>query len=123
MNNYFVILAAGTGKRFSKNTLKQYQIYKNRPVIDHSIIKALKSKLFKKIIIVVKNKKNKAVIPALKSKDTLKYKVKSNYYNLDRNNSFLTQTPQGFKFNKILDLSTNNKNQVTDEATLFINQN
>lgn len=184
MSNYFVILAAGTGKRFAKNTLKQYHIYKNKPVIEHSINKALKSKLFKKIIIVVKNnksniylnsnikiikggiersdssllalkylkkfkptnvlihdaarpdfsinllnkiiknlKKHKAVIPALKSKDTLKYKVKSNYYNLDRNNSFLTQTPQGFKFNKLLDLSTNNKNLITDEATLFINQN
>ena len=62
MNNYFVILAAGTGKRFSKKTLKQYQIYKNRPVIDHSIIKALKSKLFKKIIIVVRNKKNNSYL-------------------------------------------------------------
>ena len=59
----------------------------------------------------------------MKSKDTLKYKIKSNYYNLDRNNSFLTQTPQGFKFNKLLDLSTNNKHLVTDEASLFINQN
>ena len=77
--------------------------------------------LLKKII---KNlKKHKAFIPALKSKDTLKYKIKRNYYNLDRNNSFLTQTPQGFRFSKLLELSTNNKNLITDEATLFINQN
>ena len=57
MSNYFVILAAGTGKRFAKNTLKQYHIYKNKPVIEHSINKALKSKLFKKIIVAVKSKK------------------------------------------------------------------
>ena len=55
MNNYFVILAAGKSKRFHKNLAKQFFIYKNKEIIDHSIEKALVSKLFKKIIIVTNN--------------------------------------------------------------------
>ena len=184
MSNYFVILSAGSGKRFSKKLPKQYAVYKNKQIIDHSITKALDSKLFKKVVIVKKSikkigylnakikiikggkersdsslialkylkkfkpsnvlihdaarpdfsikllnkiinglKKNQAIIPSLKPKDTLKYRIKNEYYNLDRNNSHLTQTPQGFKFNKLFNLSIKNKNKITDEATLFINNN
>ena len=184
MSNYFIILAAGTGTRFSKNKAKQFFVYKNKQVLEHSVNKALKSKLFKKIIIVTKNieklnylnssikvikggkersdsslialkylkkfkpsnvlihdaarpdfsikllskiikelKKNQAIIPSVKPKDTIKYKIKNEYFNLDRNNSHLTQTPQGFKFNRLFNLSIKNKNKVTDEATLFINNN
>ena len=57
MNNYFVILAAGKSKRFSKNILKQFSKYKNKEIIDHSVEKSLKSELFKKIIIVSNNAK------------------------------------------------------------------
>ena len=52
MNNYFVILAAGKSKRFHKKISKQFYNYKNKELIDHSIEKSLKSKLFKKVIIV-----------------------------------------------------------------------
>ena len=52
MNNYFVILAAGKSKRFHKKIAKQFYIYKNKEIIDHSVEKALDSKLFEKIIIV-----------------------------------------------------------------------
>ena len=55
MNNYFVILAAGKGKRFNKNKPKQFHQYKNREVIEHSIIKSVESKLFKKIVVVTNN--------------------------------------------------------------------
>ena len=58
MNNYFVILAAGKGKRFGKNYHKQFYKYKNREILDHSVEKALKSKLFKKIVIVSNNIKH-----------------------------------------------------------------
>ena len=57
MNNYFVILAAGKSKRFHKNITKQFYSYKNKEIIDHSLEKALNSKLFKKILIVT-NKLN-----------------------------------------------------------------
>ena len=55
MNNYFVILAAGKGRRFDKFKPKQFFKYKNKEIIDHSIEKSLISKLFKKIIIVTNN--------------------------------------------------------------------
>ena len=65
MNNYFVILAAGKGRRFDKFKPKQFFKYKNREIIDHSIEKSLKSKLFKKIIVVTNNlsKYNKINFP------------------------------------------------------------
>ena len=186
MNNYFVILAAGKSKRFHKNIPKQFYNYKNKEIIDHSVEKALNSKLFKKIIIVTNNynrfrkkkypeqisvikggkersdsslialkyirkykplnvyihdaarpnfsikllksisknlKKNKAIVPFVLSKDSIKYKIKNQILNLNRNNSLLTQTPQAFRFKELYNLACMEKNKITDEATLFINKN
>ncbi len=185
MNNYFVILAAGKSKRFHKKIAKQFYNYKNKELIDHSIEKALNSKLFKKIIIVTNNlnhfkkkkypkqisiikggkersdsslkalkylkkykpvnvyvhdaarpnfsnkllknisknlKDNKAVIPVVTSKDSIKYKIKNQIFNLNRNNLKLTQTPQAFRFKELYNLACNEKNKISDEATLFLNQ-
>jgi 2-C-methyl-D-erythritol 4-phosphate cytidylyltransferase/2-C-methyl-D-erythritol 2,4-cyclodiphosphate synthase len=185
MNNYFIILASGQSKRFNSNKLKQYIIYKNKPLFEHSIEKALTSKLFKKIILVVNNKKqinkkfsknvviikggkersdssligleyikkfkpsnvlihdaarpdfslqllknlvkslkkNKAVIPTVNTKDSIKYKVKKQLFNLNRDHSFSTQTPQAFRFNDLYNLSIKQKIKIQDEATLFIENN
>ena len=186
MNNYFVILAAGKSKRFHKNIAKQFYNYKNKEIIDHSVEKALDSKLFKKIIIVTNNlnyfkkkkypkqikiikggkersdsslkalkyikkykplnvyvhdaarpnfsikllknistnlKKSNAVVPFVSSKDSLKYKIKNQIFNLSRNNSLLTQTPQAFRFKELYNLANKEKNNISDESTLFLNQN
>ena len=186
MNNYFVILAAGKSKRFHKKIAKQFFNYKNKELIDHSIEKALNSKLFKKIIIVTNSinhlkkkkypklisvikggkersdsslkalkylkkykpfnvyihdaarpnfsnrllksisknlKNNKAVVPIVSSKDSIKYKIKDQIFNLNRNNSILTQTPQAFRFKELYNLAFKEKNKISDEATLFLNQN
>ena len=185
MNNYFIILASGQSKRFNSKKLKQFSSYKNKPLFKHSLELALKSKLFKKIIIVVNNKKlikekfsknifiikggkersdsslialkfikkfkpinvlihdaarpnftlkllnnlikslkkNKAVIPAINSKDSIKYKIKNQLFNLNRDNLILTQTPQAFNFQDLYNLSIKQKNVVTDETSLFIENN
>ena len=185
MNNCFILLAAGQSKRFKSSKHKQFISYKNKPLYEHSIIKAIESKLFKKIILVtnkrkidvkkfknkvkiikggkersdssflgikyakklgaknvfihdaarpnfsinlLKNiskslKKNQAVVPFINSSDSIKYKTKLNYFNLNRKNILKTQTPQAFRLENILKLSKNNKSKVNDEATLFINQN
>ena len=73
MNNYFVILAAGKSKRFHKNLAKQFFNYRNKEVIDHSIKKALDSKLFKKIIIVTNNINHFKKKEYLKLIDTVNY--------------------------------------------------
>ena len=185
MNNYFIILASGQSKRFNSNKPKQFNIYKNKALFKHSVEKAIKSKLFKKIILVTSNNKkikekfpkniliikggkersdsslialkyikkfkptnvlihdaarpnftlkllnnlikqlknNKAVIPAINPRDSIKYKVKTQHYNLNRNNSYLTQTPQAFKFKDLYKISIKHQNKVTDEAALFIENN
>ena len=56
MNNCFILLAAGKGKRFNSKEKKQFFNYKNKPLFMHSIDKAKKSKLFKKIILVTNKK-------------------------------------------------------------------
>ena len=183
MNNYFIILASGQSKRFNSRKPKQFNIYKNKPLFEHSIDKALKSKLFKKIILVINNrnnikkkfpkkilvlkggkersdsslialkyikkfkpnnvlihdaarpdfsisllkklidslKKNKASVPFINSKDSIKYKINNQLFNLDKNKSILTQTPQAFKYKELYNLSIKEKDKIQDEATLFIN--
>ncbi len=185
MNNYFIILASGQSKRFNSNKAKQYIVYKNKPLFQHSLDKAVGSKLFKKIILVVNNtkqinkkfpknvttikggkersdssliglkyikkfkpqnvlihdaarpnfslqllknlvkslKKNKAVIPTVNTKDSIKYKVKKQLFNLNRKHSFSTQTPQAFRFNDLYNLSIKQKAKIQDEASLFIENN
>ena len=61
MNNLFIILASGKSKRFKSKTPKQFNIYKNKPIYGHSVDKALKSKLFNKIILVT-NVPNRIII-------------------------------------------------------------
>ena len=66
MNNYFIILASGQSKRFNSTKPKQFIMYKNKALFEHSVDKALVSKLFKKIIIVTNDKKQ------IKKKNILK---------------------------------------------------
>ena len=185
MNNYFIILAAGSGKRFSPRKPKQYFLYKNKEIFEHSIEKAINSKLFKKIILVIDNpkniqkkypknvlilkggkersnsslialkkikrnnpsnvlihdaarpdfsikllnnliknlKNNIAVVPVIFSKDAIKYKIKNKLYNLNRDKTFLTQTPQAFKYKYLYNLANSQNKIINDEATLFIENN
>ena len=64
--------------------------------------------------------KYKAVVPIISSKDSIKYKIKNEIFNLNKNDSLLTQTPQAFKFKELYNLAIKEKTKVSDEATLFI---
>ena len=68
MNNCFIILAAGESKRFNSKIPKPYHIYKGKPLIQHSINKALNYKKFNKIVVVI-NKKHLKFIKNLKLKN------------------------------------------------------
>ena len=186
MSKYFVILAAGKGNRFKSNIPKQYLYIYGKPILQHSIDKALKSGLFKKIIVVVskshesflkKIKKNKvsvifggkerkdstikalnyikkynpkhvfihdaarpffsinllkrlnknllnknAIAPIVKINSSVKIIKNNNFKNFDRNKIVATQTPQCFKFKKLIDLYKLNKKLITDEISLFIDK-
>ena len=106
----------------SLKALKYLKKYKPNNVFIHDAARPNFSiKLLKNLL---KNlKKNKAVVPVVSSKDSIKYKIKDQIFNLNRNNSLLTQTPQAFKFKELYSLATGQKNKVNDEATLFINEN
>jgi 2-C-methyl-D-erythritol 4-phosphate cytidylyltransferase/2-C-methyl-D-erythritol 2,4-cyclodiphosphate synthase len=73
---------------------------------------------------LIKNlKKNIAVIPIINPKDSIKYKIRNELYNLNRNKAFLTQTPQAFRYKKLYNLATSQNKIISDEATLFIDNN
>ena len=101
--------------------LKFLKKYKPKNIFIHDAARPnFTISLLKKI---AKNlKKNKAVVPVISSKDSIKYKIKNQIFNLKRKNSFLTQTPQAFRFKELYNLAIKEKNKVNDEATLFLNQ-
>ena len=119
------IIVIKGGKERSDSSLKALKYirkYKPLNVYIHDAARPNFSiKLLKKIS---KNlKKNKAVVPYVSSKDSIKYKTKNQIFNLNRNNSLLTQTPQAFRFKELYNLACKEKGIVSDEATLFLNQN
>ena len=68
MNSCFIILAGGESKRFNSKTPKSYHVYKEKPLLLHSIDKAKNYGKFSKIILVI-NKKHRSYINKLKIKD------------------------------------------------------
>ena len=183
MADCFILLSAGKSIRFKSNLNKQFIIYKNRPLFDHSLKIAKDSNLFKRILIVsnkkikirnhknidvikggkerynstqnalkflknknIKNvfihdaarpnlsinllrklkknlKKYNAVVPYLNSENSVKYINNNKINNLNRDKILLTQTPQCFNFNELFNLYKNNKEKITDEASLYLNNN
>ena len=106
----------------SLNALKYIKRFKPKNVIIHDAARPNFSiQLLKNIINHLK--KNKAVVPIIYSKDSIKYKIKNQIFNLDRNNSILTQTPQAFRFKDLFNLAINQNQKITDEASLFIDRN
>ena len=105
----------------SFKALKYLKRYKPKNVFIHDAARPNFSiRLLKNIAKNLKN--NKAVVPIINSKDTIKYKTQNRIFNLNRNNLLLTQTPQAFRFKELYEIAKDNKNKITDEATLFINK-
>ena len=105
----------------SLKALKYLKRYKPKNVFIHDAARPNFSiRLLKNIAKNLKN--NKAVVPIINSKDTIKYKTQNRIFNLNRNNLLLTQTPQAFRFKELYKIAKDQKNKVTDEATLFINK-
>jgi len=67
MNSCFIILAGGESKRFNSKIPKPYHLYKDKPLLLHSIDKAKNYGKFSKIVLVI-NKKHKSYIGKLKIK-------------------------------------------------------
>ncbi len=113
------------GKERSDSTfiaLKYLKKFEPKNVLIHDAARPNFSiHLLKKLI--HKLKKNKAVVPFIYSRDSIKYKSQNQLFNLNRDKVFLTQTPQAFRFKELYTLSSKQKGKITDEATLFIENN
>ena len=68
MNSCFIILAGGESKRFNSKIPKPYHIYRDKPLLLHSIDKAKKYAKFSKIVLII-NKKHRSFIDKLKIKN------------------------------------------------------
>lgn len=64
--NYFVLLCGGSGKRMNIETPKQYLKYKDMYIFMYPLLCAIKSKLFKKILIVANEKYFPLIMDATK---------------------------------------------------------
>ena len=113
------------GKERSDSSLKALKYIKKYKPLNVYIHDAARPNFSTKLLKnISKNlKKNKAVVPFISSKDSIKYKIKNQIFNLNRKNSLLTQTPQAFRFKQLYNLACKEKKKVSDEATLFLNQN
>ena len=119
-----VIIIKGGKERSDSSliALKYLKKFKPKRVLIHDAARPNFSiKLLRKL--VHKLKKNIAVIPYTYSKDSIKYKSQNQLFNLNRNKTFLTQTPQAFRFNDLYALSSRKIGKIADEATLFIENN
>ena len=183
-NNLAIILSGGIGKRFDKNTPKQFFEINGNSILEISVNKFIETKLFKKIIIVThkdylsltknifkntsvdfviggetrqesvlnglikaqdlnisnvlihdsvrplatkklifnilkKLDKKDCVIPMLSVKDSIRKFNNKNYEDIDRKFVKIIQTPQGFKYKKILKAHLKLKNEnLTDDSII-----
>jgi len=122
-NKQIAIIRGGNERYESSNKALEFiknKKFKNvfihdaaRPNFSINLLKNLNSNL----------KKYKAVVPYIKTDHSTKYIFNNKIINLKREKVLLTQTPQCFDFKTIYNLSKINKNKITDEASLFINNN
>jgi len=104
----------------------------------HALNYLQKKKIFKKVLIhdaarpgfslnlieriLIESKKNEIIIPIIKLQDALKERNKEDgFFNLKRDNFFLTQTPQCFNLKKIFNFHKKYKNKYNDDDLSLVN--
>ncbi len=114
----------GGNERYN-STQNALNYLKNKKIKNVFIHDAARPNLSIKLLKKLKNnlKKNSAVVPYLNSDNSVKYKSNKKINNLNRDKILLTQTPQCFNFNELFNLYNNNKEKITDEASLYLNNN
>ena len=130
-------------KKFLKNTsLKNIEIIsggKNRSESSLKALKSIENNKISKVFIhdaarpnfslkLISNlfkglKKNKCVVPVLKTSNSVKLIERKKLKNIDRNKIYLTQTPQAFDYKTLLNLQKRTTSKITDDANLFIEAN
>ena len=115
LKNIVTIPGGKTREQSTYNALVYLRKQKNiKKVLIHDAARPNFSKdLIKKIFI--ESQKNDAVVPILKLQDALKERKKQRFVNKERNNFFLTQTPQCFNLKEIFHLHKRNGNKYMDD--------
>ena len=124
LRNITIINGGKTRQQSTSNALNYLQKQRGvKKVLIHDAARPNFSKnLIKKILI--ESKKNSVVIPVLKLQDALKKKNKrKNFLDFNRDNFFLTQTPQCFDFKKIFTAHKKNKEKYNDDDLSLIDNN
>ena len=110
------------GKTRSESTFKSLLALKKKNVSNILIHDAARPNFTIKLIdkLFRELKFNKCVVPAVKINDSIKLKDKKKIINLNRENVYLTQTPQAFDYKELYKLQSNKNSKITDDASLFI---
>ena len=120
--NVKVILGGKERHNSTLNALKYLINKKIKNVYIHDAARPnLSINLLKKLRNGLMN--NNAVVPYINSENSAKYINNRKIINLDRKKILLTQTPQCFDYKELLTLYKNNKEIITDEASLYLNKN
>ena len=97
-------------------SIKKYNI---RNVLIHDAARPnFTLKLLDKLIKGLKS--SDGVIPAIQTVDAIKQKSLNEIINLKREDVYLIQTPQAFKYEKLYKLQNNKGIEITDDASLFV---
>ena len=125
LTNYKNIDLIKGGKERYNSTKNALKFLKNKKIKNVFIHDAARPNLSINLLRKLKKnlKKNSAVVPYLNSENSVKYRKNNKINNLNRDKVLLTQTPQCFNFKELFDLYKNNKEKVTDEASLYLNNN
>ena len=113
------------GKNRSESSLKALKSIKKSKISKVFIHDAARPNFSLKLIsnLFKGLKKNKCVVPVLKTSNSVKLKERNKLKNIDRNKIYLTQTPQAFDYKTLLNLQKRTTSKITDDANLFIEAN
>ncbi len=119
VKNIKIIEGGNTRAKSAFNSLQAIKKFNVSKVLIHDAARPnfsikLIDKLFKEL------RFNQCVVPAIKVTDSVKLKNKIKIINLNRDNVYLTQTPQAFDYKALYKLQSNKSTKITDDANLFV---
>ncbi|MBF91922.1 MAG: 2-C-methyl-D-erythritol 2,4-cyclodiphosphate synthase [Rickettsiales bacterium] len=118
-----IVINGGKNRQDSvKNALLAIKKFKPDNVIIHDAVRPFYSKELL-IKIVKKLNTSYSAVPVLRVHDSLRYLNKQKYKNIERDNIFTIQTPQGFNYKKIFNAYKNLDKIYTDDSMIAFENN
>ena len=112
-----VVLGGKSRQDSVKQGLIEAKKYQPDNVLIHDSVRPFFSNnLLEKLVFQLNN--NDCVFPILKINDSIRFIDKKNYKNVDRENVFSIQTPQGFNFKKIFNIYKKIEKNYTDDSII-----